>query len=823
MLKFYDCGIDLGTTNSAIAYPTDDNKCQIVDNIADRMNVTPSAVAYVRGRYLIGRRALDYPKVITCFKRKMGTKDTYSFEGSNVMVTPEQLSAEVLKSLKRDAESRLGKDVKDVVITVPAAFSSLQNEATKNAADMAGFRNVVLLQEPISAAIAYGVKPGTKNQYWMVFDYGGGTLDVSILSTHDGRLTVVNSDGDNFRGGSDIDGLIYDKLVKPKLAKEYNVEGNIELEHRLKKTCEACKIELSSSQESYLEIFDVEDNDGVAVEFSCTITRAEFEDLIKDTVEQCMEIAKNALSGAVRFDPNCKIDKILLVGGSTFIPLVRKRLSETFNVELDCSLNPMTVVAESAAIYGGSCSLDVEETKDVSVGSLEVALQYEPVTASDMVNVVGSFKNIGNISLDRVKIDLVNSSNNSGSAWTSGWVDFVDAEEGIFDIDLKICFLNENNRFVVHVVDKTGKEIPIENASFVIKHNADSLKLSAPPATFSVCVLVTDGENNILSPLIAKNTPLPAEATRTFHTTKELSPNKEDSIDIHVYEGELFDNPEANNWIGCIHIKSSAMRFPVPANTDIEITIRQDESRTNHVTGYIPSVDYVIPEETLRDKDERVSYEDKMEKIDKQFDQLDVSLKKLKDNDVDVADLEQQLDALRDEFDEVSDYIDVDTDKVQFFIKRFYDVHTAIITKERNFERAHSKQNAETELKQFATNISRFGSSDDKRQFDRLKSSYETERNEENKKFIYKQIEDLNFDVISNSFDFLSNIGGKLVADESFVYTDAQKANYWKNQAVVAYRSNNTEQLRKAVFKLLELLEDSANGSIGFVAADLKL
>ena len=823
MLKFYDCGIDLGTTNSAIAYPTDDNKCQIVDNIADRMNVTPSAVAYVRGRYLIGRRALDYPKVITCFKRKMGTKDTYTFEGSNVTVTPEQLSSEVLKSLKRDAESRLGKDVKDVVITVPAAFSSLQNEATKNAADMAGFRNVVLLQEPISAAIAYGVKPGTKNQYWMVFDYGGGTLDVSILSTHDGRLTVVNSDGDNFRGGSDIDGLIYDKLVKPKLAKEYNIEGNIELEHRLKKTCEACKIELSSSQESHLEIFDVEDNDGVAIEFSCTITRAEFEDLIKDTVEQCMEIAKNALNGAVRFDPNCKIDKILLVGGSTFIPLVRKRLSETFGVELDCSLNPMTVVAEGAAIYGGSCSLDVEETNDVSVGSLEVALQYEPVTASDMVNVVGSFKNIGNISLDRVKIDLVNSSNNSGSAWTSGWVDFVDAEKGIFDIDVKICFLNENNRFVVHAVDKTGKEIPIENASFVIKHNADSLKLSAPPATFSVCVLVTDGENNILSPLIAKNTPLPAEATRTFHTTKELSPDKEDSIDIHVYEGELFDNPEANNWIGCIHIKSSAMRFPIPANTDIEITIRQDESRTNHVTGYIPSVDYVIPEETLRDKDERVSYEEKMEKIDKQFDQLDVSLKKLKDGGVDVADLEQQLDALRDEFDEVSDYIDVDTDKVQFFIKRFYDVHTAIITKERNFESAHSKQNIETELKQYATNINRFGSSDDQKQFDRLKSSYEAEHNEENKKFIFGQIEDLNFYVISHSFDFLSNIGGKLVTDESFVYTDVQKANYWKNQVVVAYRSNNTEQLRKAVFKLLELLEKSASGSIGFVAADLRL
>ena len=156
MLKFYDCGIDLGTTNSAIAYPTDDNKCQIVDNIADRMNVTPSAVAYVRGRYLIGRRALDYPKVITCFKRKMGTKDTYTFEGSNVTVTPEQLSSEVLKSLKRDAESRLGKDVKDVVITVPAAFSSLQTKQRKmlptwlDSGMSCFYRNRFLLQLPMA-------------------------------------------------------------------------------------------------------------------------------------------------------------------------------------------------------------------------------------------------------------------------------------------------------------------------------------------------------------------------------------------------------------------------------------------------------------------------------------------------------------------------------------------------------------------------------------------------------------------------------------------------------------------------------------------------
>lgn len=822
MNKFFDCGIDLGTTNSAIAYPIEDNKCCIVDNIADRMNVTPSAVAYVRGRYLIGRRALDYPKVITCFKRKMGTKDVYKIDDTDISLTPEQLSSEVLKSLKRDAESRLGKDVKDVVITVPAAFSSLQNEATKKAADLAGFRNVILLQEPISAAIAYGVKPGMKDQYRMVFDYGGGTLDVSILSTHEGRLTVVNSEGDNYCGGSDIDRLIYEKLVKPKLSEHYSVDGNISLEHRLKKTCESCKIELSSSKEALIEIFDVEDNDGVMIEFSTVIKREDFESLIAESVENCINIAKNALNGAVRFDSNCKIDKILLVGGSTFIPLVRKRLKETFGVELECSLNPMTVVAEGAAIYGGTCSIDVDDEVKANTDALDINLQFEPITANDYENVVGTIKNINNIELDRIKIDSIKNESGAGSVWTSGWVEFLDPENGIFDVDVKICFPNETNLFIIKVLDKSGKELPLANDKFSIKHNANNLKLSAPPATFSVCVLVTDGSNNMLSPLIAKNTPLPAEATRTFHTTKELNPNVEDSIDIHIWEGELFDNPEANNWIGCIHIKSSAMRFTIPANTDIEITIRQDESRTNHVTGYIPSIDYVIPEETLRDRDERVSFEDQLEKIDKQFDQLDISIKKIKSNNIDVSDLEEQLDSLREEFDDVYDYVNSDTDKVQFFIKRFYDVHTAILNKKRALDRENATSNIANELETISKNINKFGSYDLKAKFKQLKNSYDNETSEENKKYLIEEIRNLNIEVLFDSFDWLSSFGAYLLSDD-VSYVNDQRADYWKNQLVVAYRSHNKAQLQKAIDELLNLLEKSANANIGFIAADLKL
>ena len=192
MKKFYDCGIDLGTTNSCIAVPNLDNTCTIIENVADRMQVTPSVVwINQRGRIVIGQRAytcLNVQDVRKEFKRDMGTETIYDFPSSGIKKTPVDLSSEILQSLRRDAEARTNKEIRDVIVTVPAAFSMVQCEATKKAATMAGFRNVVLLQEPIAAAIAYGAQPNAKDQNWLVFDYGGGTLDVSVITTTDGRL-----------------------------------------------------------------------------------------------------------------------------------------------------------------------------------------------------------------------------------------------------------------------------------------------------------------------------------------------------------------------------------------------------------------------------------------------------------------------------------------------------------------------------------------------------------------------------------------------------------------------------------------------------------
>ena len=210
-------GIDLGTTNSCIAR-CDGNDVRVFRN-NDQMNVTPSAVRVLKtGRTIVGRRAYsaiveDPDNVAIEFKRWIGQKDKKTFPLSGRIMSAEELSAEILKSVIEDVYRQTGEHVDSAVITVPAAFGTLQCEATARAASLAGLGEFPLLQEPIAAAIAYGVKPGSRDQRWLVFDLGGGTLDIAIVSTREGRLNVLEHRGNNLLGGKDIDRRIVDTFI----------------------------------------------------------------------------------------------------------------------------------------------------------------------------------------------------------------------------------------------------------------------------------------------------------------------------------------------------------------------------------------------------------------------------------------------------------------------------------------------------------------------------------------------------------------------------------------------------------------------------------
>ena len=835
MQRFYDCGIDLGTTNSCLAIPDNDHGFEIIDNQADRMSVTPSAVLINgKGRMLIGQRAYNSQKVEDLaiqFKRQMGLSKMIPFASAGVEKAPEELSAEILKQLRSDAETRLNRPIQNVVITVPAAFKTLQSEATNKAGKLAGFENIILLQEPIAAAVAYGAKPDSKDKHWMVFDYGGGTLDVAIISTLDNRLTVDNSEGDNYFGGSDIDRILFDEVVLKKLkAAGYHVDKLFDsgtssgksLARKIQLDCERCKIELSNKDSSILEIFDIDDDEGEPIEFECEITRSELESLISDTIERSIIIAKKALAGAnLRAE---QLDKILLVGGSTFIPLVRKRLAEEFGVPLDSSLNPMTVVAAGAAIYASTSVIDVEEEVEATNESHAIVnLTYDPISSDETVNVIGKVTNIGDVDIKKIRIDCSISNDFSGICWTSGWIDLLDQASGIIDADV-LLQKGVMNHFRISAADAYGTEIVIENPFFDIKHNETVLKMSAPPATMSIGVQIRDPKTgyDILYHVIKKNSPLPAQNDRTFRLSRDIDPMHDDCITIKIWEGENTQNPEANFPAGAITVRSSAMDRLIPKGTEVELTIIADENRNIRVSGYIPDFDFIIPEETLR-AEAKVDLEERMETVDKKIQQSEVSIQQLKDQGVNVADLEKELKTIKAGYNSAYRKVDTDEAAVNSYVEQFYNIESKIIQEERKHQRQKNDTKNDEIIKNAREQVENFGDSEAKAAWTDLEESYSLAETAEEKSFVANKMGNLGFEAMTTNFDWLKAFFSVVLSKPETKYTNAQKAEYWKSQAYFAMDSKNMVQLRKAVFELLELMTASANQAVSAFGADLTM
>ena len=344
-------GIDLGTTNSCVSV-MEGGEPVVIPN-AEGNRTTPSVVAFSKnGERLVGqiakRQAVTNPEhTVISIKREMGTDKKIKIEGDEF--TPQEISAMILQKLKTDAENYLGQKVTQAVITVPAYFSDSQRQATKDAGKIAGLEVLRIINEPTAAALAYGVDKEDKDQKIMVYDLGGGTFDVSILDIGDGVFEVLATSGNNRLGGDDFDQKIIDFLVDT-----FKKEQGIDLKtdkmamQRLKEAAEKAKIELSGTQTTNINLpFITADSTGPK-HLDITLTRAKFEELIRDLVESTVGPVNQALKDAGLTSD--KIDKVLLVGGSTRVPMVQETVKRITGKEPNKGINPDECVAEGAAI-----------------------------------------------------------------------------------------------------------------------------------------------------------------------------------------------------------------------------------------------------------------------------------------------------------------------------------------------------------------------------------------------------------------------------------------------------------------------------------------
>ena len=367
-------GIDLGTTNSCVAV-FEGGEAKVIAN-PEGERTTPSVVAFKNGDIIVGgaakRQMVVNPDTIRSIKRLMGTNKKVKANGKEY--TPEEVSAMILGDLKKTAEAYLGENVTKAVITVPAYFNDAQRQATKNAGKIAGLEVERIINEPTAAALAYGLDKQENSQTVLVYDLGGGTFDVSILELGDGVFEVKSTSGNNHLGGDDFDQRIVDFLVG-EIKDEYKTDLTSDkmAMQRLQDAAEKAKKDLSGMSNTQISLpFLAQGPDGV-INFELTLTRSKFEQLIEDLVDSTLEPVRKALKDAKLSASD--IDKVLLVGGSTRIPMVQEVIRKELGKEPSKGVNPDEVVAMGAAIQGGVLTGDVNDVVLLDVTPLSLGIE----------------------------------------------------------------------------------------------------------------------------------------------------------------------------------------------------------------------------------------------------------------------------------------------------------------------------------------------------------------------------------------------------------------------------------------------------------------
>ncbi len=600
-------GIDLGTTNSSIAI-NNNGTVEIIKKPGG-VEYTPSVFGFDKSKNkVVGQKAYEnfyrgtsedeiknYKPEI---KRLMGTSETFYFERADTTMNPEEISAEILKSLKEDI-LRKYPDFTTVaaVITVPAAFSVLQSEATKRAGNIAGFKHVVLLQEPIAAAIAYGFI-NTKNENWLIYDFGGGTFDVALISSKDGALSVLGHNGDNFLGGKNFDLEIVDKVIVPKVLEKFSINnfdrGNKEYQSafsQLKFFAERAKIELSEYEKTSIVVENIGNDDkGEEIFLTIELSRKEFEKIISAMVDRTVELSRETLKDAGI--KSGSVAKVIFVGGPTQIPYIRERVENDLKIVVDVSVDPLTVVARGACIFGIGQKIPGEfiesNEQKIKKGAYAIDLSHESLTSDTEETVVGIITELKD-SQEEYYIQIQSDSGTyNGSK--------VKLKGGKF-FDAVTVEPNKSNIYWIYLFDKDGNSVPIDHDSFTIVHG---LSVAGAPMPHSIGVIVAKKDHvrniaaNVCDRIFDKGSILPIKKVLTsYKTSRKLKKGEENKLDITLVEGES-DIPDRNTYLCEMGIDGKDLPYDLPEGTPLELTVEMNESREVFLTAYIPLIDLTV-------------------------------------------------------------------------------------------------------------------------------------------------------------------------------------------------------------------------------------
>ncbi len=579
-------GIDLGTTNSAAAV-FDGTQVHLV-RTAQGTTLTPSVIRIdARGKMMVGakaRRMLDGDPDNTRgeFKRLMGTGKELDFPAAKLKLKPEALSAEVLKSLRADVEEQFGFAPARAVISVPALFELPQASATSEAARLAGFERVELIQEPIASALSAGWTTENAAGTWMVYDFGGGTFDASLLETRDGLLRVIGHDGDNFLGGRDFDQTLVDHVLR-EVSKAHGgsfLRADPALTaglRKLKLAVEDAKIELTRATSTSVVVPNLTLGSEV-VDVDVTLTRDDLNRLCLPLVDRSVAVCLRLLA-THGLEP-AQVSRMVLVGGPTVMPLLRTRLKEVLGVSFSDGLDPMTIVAQGAALYAASANLDARPAAKQEERGRRVWLQYPAMTSDLSPHVVGRL-----VEEEGAKPASISFVRDDG--WKSA--EAVLTPEGTFVLAVDVV-PKKPNAFRLVGKGADGTAVALKPSQFTI---VQGLTLSDPPLSRTIGVALA---NDIVRIYFERGAPLPTKRTFRHETVETIIKGQADSLlRIPIVQGE-FETAHLCRLVGSLVIRGDQVKQTLPANTAVELTLELDRGGRLSARAMVMSTGQVFEE-----------------------------------------------------------------------------------------------------------------------------------------------------------------------------------------------------------------------------------
>lgn len=659
-----DYGIDLGTTNSAICRMEKGEPVVIkTDVLKDTM---PSCVSFTKRRSVKAgdsafnemksdkRRASKSGKRSNSnsyveFKRTMATNTRYHSSYMERDYSSEELSAEVLKTLKSFVTD---ENIASVVITVPAKFTVNQKTATIEAAKMAGFKRCELLQEPIAASMAYGLTADRKNGIWMVFDFGGGTFDAALVKVEDGIMQVFDTEGDNYLGGKNLDYAIVDRIIIPYLMDNYNISDTIAdadkkeiLRDAMKTYAEDLKNQLSfkDKEDVLSNLGDLgEDEDGEEIELDLTVTQDEAFNVMRPYFQKAVDICKNLLERN-HLDSN-QLDKLILVGGPTHSPLIRQMLREQITPNVDTSIDPMTAVATGAALYASTIDAEVSD-EDIAVDTVKLEIGYEATSVETTEWV--SVKLPSDAKQSEVFVELVR----SDKAWSSGKTS-IDKSGNVIEANL---IEGKPNSFVVMCYDAQGNSLPCFPDEITIIQGA---KVGAAPLPYNIGIAIWDSNKERavfrMARGLEKNKPVPAiGVVNDLKTSGQLRPGVDsDKLTIPIYQVDDFAEAENRpvalyEHVGDVVITGDEVEQLIPTDSTVDVTLKVDTSEQMVLEVHFPATDTSV--EKPLDTSKKQSIEDAEKEITKGIAEAQRSISRLNNSGISTNDVEVDLGNVKDE------------------------------------------------------------------------------------------------------------------------------------------------------------------------------